>query len=577
MNIFPFHFMNGQNIVAKKDAPPDQNIVARIRLIILSRLFIVTFILGIHAYAELGEEGGLFQIPVSIFSLTVLFTYLSSAIFVYLFYHNRNAIVNIYSQSIIDLIVITSVIYATGGINSIYSVFYPLVVIYAVIFLEKKGGLLIASAASLLYGLSAVLEYYGLIHPIFSSHFSGYRLDAGYVMARVVTHAVSFYLTAFLSSYVVGQERKARALLAEKQDAFTQLDILYKSMIESVNAGIVTINLEGRIKSFNRAASAITGHSFKNVENRKFSTIFPDFHDYLEEQKKQMGRDSDLPHFEGVFHTTKNREMKLGASLSRLKDQRGNVIGDIIIFEDISEIMEMRESLEKNRRMAFTGEVAANLAHEIRNPLAAIGGSIQLLKKDIPLEHGNQRLFEIILRGKEQLETFLRDFLLLARPAPGVCEDVDLNEVIHEVIDSLRLLPDWPESLGIRLELPPQRFMVKVNKTELRQVLWNLSANALQAMPEGGLMVMQARKLFFQEIAFAEIVIKDSGVGIEKSDLQKIFDPFFTTRSVGTGLGLAVVNRIIENWKGNIRVSSESGHGTTFTITFPIEVLYCKR
>lgn len=564
-------------MTTKQNAPSDQNIIARIRLTILSRLFIVTFILGIHVYAETGEGVGFFPIPVSFFSLTILFTYFISAIFVFFFYHNRSATVNIYFQSITDLFVITSVIYATGGIHSIYSVFYPLVVIYAAIFLERRGGLLIASAAAILYGLSAVLEYYELIHPILASYFSSYRVDAGYVMARVVTHLISFYLTAFLSSYVVGQEKKTRALLAEKQDAFAQLDILYKSMIESVNVGIVTINLEGRIKSFNRAASAISGYSFREVENRKFSTIFPDFHDYLEQQKKQTDRDAALPHFEGVFHTAKNREMKLGASLSKLKDQRGNVIGDIIIFEDIAEIMEMRESLEKNRRMAFTGEVAANLAHEIRNPLAAIGGSIQLLKNDIPLEHGNQRLFEIILRGKEQLETFLKDFLLLARPAPGVCEDVDLSEAIHEVVASLRLLPDCPESLDIRIKLPPQRLIVKVNKAELRQVFSNLAANALQAMPEGGILVMEARKIFFQEVAFVEIVIKDSGRGIEKTDLQYIFDPFFTTRSVGTGLGLAVVNRIVENWKGNIRVSSEPGQGTTFTIMFPVEVLYCKR
>jgi two-component system sensor histidine kinase PilS (NtrC family) len=559
----------------EKNLPPD-NVLDRVRLVILSRLFIVTFILGIHVYAELNAEVGLFDIPVSIFSLTIIFTYTFSVIFVFLIYFYRNTAVNIYTQSIADLILITSVVYGTGGIQSIYSVFYPLVIIYTVMFLERKGGVLIATAAAVLYVLLAVLEYYGLINPMRVSQFTAYRLDAGYVLARVVTHIISFYFTALLSLYVVGQERKTRTLLAEKQDAFARLDILYKSIIESVSAGIITLNLEGRIKSFNRAASAITGNSFNEVENRKLSDIFSDFDAYLQQQKIQEGRSSKPIRFEGVFHTTKGQELKLGASLSRLKDPQDNVIGDIIIFEDITEIIDMRESLEKNRRLAFSGEVAANLAHEIRNPLATIGGSIQLLRQDIPLDHGNQKLFDIILRGKEQLEKFLKDFLLLARPAPGICEEVDLNEVINEVIDSLRLLSDWREPLELRLKLPPDKFMINANKTELRQVLWNIATNALQSMPKGGTLILEADRVLLKGIDSAEIVIKDTGSGIEKNDLRKIFDPFYTTRTVGTGLGLAVVSRIIENWMGTIRVSSEPEQGTTFTVTFPRQVLYCK-
>jgi two-component system sensor histidine kinase PilS (NtrC family) len=284
-----------------------------------------------------------------------------------------------------------------------------------------------------------------------------------------------------------------------------------------------------------------------------------------------------LTRFEGVFHTNKGRTLKLGASLSPLRDGHGRVIGEIIVFQDIAEIIEMRESLEKSRRLAFTGEVAANLAHEIRNPLATIGGSIQLLKQDIPADHVNQKLFDIIMRGKEQLESFLRDFLLLARPAFGMCEEIELNSTIVEVIDSLRLLPDWRESLKLNLNIPESRVIITANKTEIRQVLWNLILNALQAMPENGVLTVEVSLLGKGDGKSVQITVGDNGCGIDVSEQRRIFEPFYTTRSTGTGLGLAVVNRIIENWQGTIDLKSEPGMGTTFRVTFPSQVSSCKK
>ena len=262
----------------------------------------------------------------------------------------------------------------------------------------------------------------------------------------------------------------------------------------------------------------------------------------------------------------------LGASLSPLRDPQGRIIGEIIIFEDIAEIIEMRESLEKSRRLAFTGEIASNLAHEIRNPLASIGGSIQLLSVDTPSGHVNQKLFDIILRGKEQLDSFLKDFLLLARPAPGICEDVELQRTIIEVIDSLRLVPDWRQPLKLNLNLPKSPVSINISKTEFRQVLWNLILNALQAMPADGVLTIEVSLCCRNDTDSVQIKVGDDGCGIDKSNLRRIFEPFYTTKAVGTGLGLAVVSRMIENWQGTINIESELEKGTTFTITFPMRV-----
>lgn len=559
-----------EEIRLRNDSIPD-----KIRLLILSRLFIVTFILGVALYSEANTGGGMPEISKSLFFATIYIVYLLSLGYSIFYYYIRDLTINAFIQSLADVLSITALVYSTGGVHSLYSVFYTLVIIYSVIFLGRKGGLLIASASAALYTFFAVLEHHGFPCSEITSPFNYYPPDARHVLARVVTHVISFYFTALLSIFVVDQEKKTRALLIEKQDAFARLDILYKNIIESVNVGIIAINQEGRIKSLNRAASEMTGLDFKEVENQKLSELSPDFFSFLQLQKINERGTEMLTHFEGVFHTSSDRVLKLGTALSMLRDLDDAVIGEIIIIEDIAEIIDMRESLEKSRRLAFTGEIAANLAHEIRNPLAAIGGSIQLLRQDAA-DDLNQRLFDIILRGKEQLEIFLRDFLLLAKPAPGACENIELTPTIGEVIDSLRLVPDWRQPLKLELVLPESPVIIKANKTEIRQVLWNLILNALQAMPDGGVLSVEASLIPGDDlIDTIRISIADSGCGIKGLDVQRIFEPFYTTKSVGTGLGLAIVNRIIENWQGHIELSENKGGGAKFTITFPASVPSC--
>jgi two-component system sensor histidine kinase PilS (NtrC family) len=532
--------------------------------------------LGIAVYSEVNVGGVTPDFSRTLLLTTIVSGYLLSLGYSLFYYYFRNISLNVWVQSVGDVLSITALVHGTGGVYSLYSVFYTLVIIYAVTFLGRRGGILIASASSFLYTLFAVMEYYGVVIPSFSLSFSYYRSDAGHVLARIVTHVISFYFTALLSIFVVDQEKKTRALLLERQDAFARLDTLYKNIIESVNVGIITVNPEGLIKSFNRAAAQITGLPYHDVENRRLSEIFPDFFAFLQ-QKKDERKFELLTHFEGVFHTNRGRTLNVGASLSMLRDPDGSAIGEIIILEDIAEIIEMRQSLEKSRRLAFTGEVAANLAHEIRNPLAAIGGSIQLLRQDTSSDDVNRRLFDIILRGKEQLEGFLKDFLLLAKPAPGICEEIDLGQTILDVCDSLRLVPDWREPVDLSVQLPDFPLVIHAGKTEVRQVLWNLMLNALQAMPDGGALCVTASRTQAEgQTDQVKITVSDTGCGIMDGDMHQIFDPFYTTRSAGTGLGLAVVSRIIENWQGELDVSANEGGGTRFAATFPLAVPCCR-
>jgi two-component system sensor histidine kinase PilS (NtrC family) len=533
----------------------------------LVRVAIITFLLGIATFSEFM---GLELVPersLPFYYVIVLMTYGFSFFYLILLYRSKNIVANLYIQAACDTLLITYMVYVTGGTGSIYSVFYTLVIIYSVLFLGRKGGIIIASACSIFYGTLLDLEYYGVIVPFFAA-VKDYPAHAGYVFSRIFTHILSFYLIAFLTSFVVEQEKKTRTMLAEKEDAFEQLDLLHRSIVESVNLGILTINLLQKVKSFNKAAQDITDYALADVENKSIFSLFPAFADMT--TKKETWHSPVQNQFEMAFKTKKSRDLILGCSLSPLKNNRGERIGDILIIQDLTSIKKMEEDYERSRRMAFIGEMAAHLAHEIRNPLASISGSIQVLSRDLRLSEGDERLMRIILRGKEQLEGFMKDFLLLARPKLGAHEMIDIRATIDNVLDALKYVPDWHEGIEIRKSIA-ENALIYANQSEIRQVIWNLLLNALQAMPvQGVLNIETKRKIFKDSSDCLEIIVADNGCGIAQKDLKKIFEPFYTTREKGTGLGLAIVNRIVESNKGKIQILSEVGKGTMCILSLPL-------
>lgn len=552
-------------------SPPPEYMITRMHWLMMARVGIVTFLLGVATFIEVMGMESLSAISASALFKTILLTYILSIFYIFLMKSVPSLPPNIYIQSLCDILLITGMIYATGGIHSIYSVFYPLVIIYNVLFLGRKGGTIVASIAGILYGLFADLEFYGVIYPLFSIPVPDQPQNAGFVFTRIITHILSFYLIAFLASFVVEQERKTRTLLAEKQSAFDQLDLLHRSIIESVDTGILTINLAGEIKSMNRAAIEITGLSLSEVENRGFSTVFKDCPTLTDVPNTNYTEPIPKTRFEMSFCNPTGHYLLLGGSVSSLRDHQGVTIGSIIVFQDLTLINEMKESLEKSRRLAFIGEMAAALAHEIRNPLASISGSIQMLKQDLPPDEHIYKLMQIVMRGKDQLENFLKDFLLMARPAPGTKEEIDIKDIINDVVESIHYVPDWHEPLQVVIHLAAPPLHMHANKTEIRQVIWNIILNAVQAMPEGGVLTIEASTTQIEERGGIEISIRDTGCGMTEQVLEKAFQPFYTNRDVGTGLGLAVVNRIMEGYQGRIHMQSKPGEGTLCRVWLPCQ------
>jgi two-component system sensor histidine kinase PilS (NtrC family) len=433
--------------------------------------------------------------------------------------------------------------------------------------LGRKGGFIVASAASISYGLLLDFEFYKLL-PSISYLERNYNLSAGDVFVRILVHILSFYVLAYVSSIVVEQERKTRSLLEEKESEFDQLDLLFRSIIESVDAGVMTINLQGRIKTFNRAAQEITGFPLKKIENRQVENVFPELAPFFSDVDSY---DQIRNRKEVIITGEKNNKINLGCSTSPLKDKRDKQIGNILIFQDLTEIKRMEENLEKSRRLALIGEMATGLAHEMRNPLASITGSIQLLQQGLNLEETDKRLMNIILRGKDQLDDFVRDFLLLACPIPISRELVDINKVAEEVLENIKLSNDWLNAVKI-VKVFAEGVKIFANREQVRQVIYNLALNAVQAMKEGGVLSVEIKKQKLNDPEdYVEIKVKDTGCGIEEKDLKKIFEPFFTNKEKGTGLGLAIVSRFLDGYNGSIKVESVINEGTTFIVWLPMK------
>ena len=536
----------------------------RLKVLIIVRVVVLTFLLAFTYFLSTLKE--YFQLPADTLRLiyTVVITmYFLSVVYALLLRKAKYDQLNIYTQLIADIALVSLLVYLTGYIDSNYSLLYTLVIIYSAIFLGRKGTLAIASLSSISFILILELEYFNIATGFYDMG-RQQVIKAGDVSLRIAVHVISFYIVAFLASFVVEQEKKTRTLLEEKESAFDQLDVLFRSIIESVETGVMTTNLRGRIKTFNKAAQSITGRAFGDVVNRPIGDVFPEFGPFFEH-----GTQTSHSRKEVQITTRVGLDVHLGCSVSPLKDGRGRHIGSILIFQDLTEIKRMEESLEKSRKLALIGEMAAGLAHEMRNPLASITGSIELLSQGAQLEETDRQLMQIIMRSKVRLENFVRDFLMLARPLPAARQLIDVAEVAAEVMDNIRMSGDWKEGVILTNNIQ-EGIQVWANREQIVQIIFNLLANALQAVSGGGNIHLEIRPGEAENNKnYIMIKVSDDGCGIEEKDMNNILEPFYTNKEKGTGLGLAIVSRIVDGYGGRLKIESLVGQGTQATVWIP--------
>ena len=256
----------------------------------------------------------------------------------------------------------------------------------------------------------------------------------------------------------------------------------------------------------------------------------------------------------------------LGFTASILRNKEGMPLGFIFTFQDLTEIRVLEEEVGLKKRMAALGEMAAGMAHELRNPLASISGSVQVLRRDLPAGSEQIELMEIILKESRRLDQTIRDFLLFAKPGRFSPERVDLPEILSDSLKLLRNSEEFRPTHRLKTVFHPENIPVVVDSNRMRQVFWNLAKNALKAMPEGGTLTVKALGEVDGQVL---VSFSDEGIGMGDAEVARNFQPFHGSFRDGTGLGLAIVYRIIQEHQGRIRVKSRHGAGTEVQILLP--------
>ncbi|MBN2468650.1 MAG: PAS domain S-box protein [Deltaproteobacteria bacterium] len=549
-----------------------EEFLSKLRVLMFARVIIMTFLLGSTVIMHFKQAPtyiepyllSLYAIIVSTYALTLIYVYLINRI--------DNLIPLAYIQLTLDLLFVTAIVYITGGIESIFSFLYILTIINASILLYRRGGYLMASLSSIAYGTCLDLEYYEIIPSISSNLPSVDYYKAADIFYTIAVNIIGFYLTAFLSSYLAEQTRRTKEKLQKKEIDYKHLEALHDNIVQSIGSGIMTLNQQGEITSFNRAAQEITGYNISETLGRRFDHLFS-------LSNEETHSDSDITifpqRFEKTFLNRDGSQRFLGFSTSTLRDRLGRDIGSIITFQDVTKLREMEERIKRMDRLAALGQLAAGIAHEIRNPLTSLSGSIQVLRDELRLEAENRRLMDIVLRETQRLDGLITDFLLFARPEKGKQGKIFLSALLEEMVTLFANSPECNKNITVKTDIAPHLFM-QGDDRQITQAFWNILKNAAQSQPHGGLIRIAAfheissrRALGDGSPSYLKVIINDNGSGIPPHIQDKIFDPFFTTKESGTGLGLAITYRIIENHQGEIIVRSAENQGTEVAVLLP--------
>jgi two-component system sensor histidine kinase PilS (NtrC family) len=551
----------------------------RMNWLIVLRVVLVTALLGLPLLLQLNYLKNSWSFVT--FYFLIGSTYFLTILYAIFLKKIEHRLIFAAMQLSLDLLFETALIAVTGGIESPFSFLYILTIVSASIFFYRKGGLLMASGATLCFGTLIHLQYAEYL-----PFKSGIGLENKEIFYMLFLYMIAFFTVGTLSGRL--SER-----LHEKEVGFSDLRIFHEDIVQSMSSGLITTDLEGKVTSFNRSAAEITGFRPDEV----IGAIWWEFFSWEEIRSRyhDLAQAGTAQRFEGEIINKKGNQCLLGVTISPLRNEQGSQVGIIGTFQDLTQIRNLEEEMQKKERLATVGEMAAGMAHEIRNPLASLSGSIEVLKSELRLDDENRKLMEIAVTEAARLNSIITQFLLYARPAPPRLRRANLYTLISDTVKLIKNSPEYDTRINVVLPNSSDPLLIMIDPDQIKQVFWNLSINAFQAMPTGGTLTISTRLLSSKpdrsdagfrkgnspssplkegESTLAadqvEIIFKDTGNGIRKEDLPKIFYPFFTTKNSGSGLGLSIVQRVIEEHGGKIEVQS-SPEGTGFFMRFPLE------
>jgi len=532
---------------------------ARLKRLMFFRVVMVTTLLFIATYVEAVSEtltrvNPLYFVIVATYALTV------GHALALRFIPSRSALA--YAQVLGDLLILTGLVHATGGVRTGFLLLYPLSVLSGTVLVSRRGALVIAGVATLLYGglLAAVrLELVpagGLAHVL--------DLPARPLFYSTFVLGVACVTVALLGSYLAQSLQHAGRQLEEAAVEVADLRELNQVIVDSIQSGLIMTDASGRIRHVNSFGAGILGRPAPELVGLRLRDVVSSpLLGHAELGARAASR--ALARLEIAYRHPGGSDLDLGVSVTPLATPEEGQGGYLVVFQDLTDVRRLEAEVRTNEKLAAVGEMAAQLAHEIRNPLGSIRGSAQVLAGEPGFNEEQGHLLSIISRESKRLSDTLNRFLFQARSTGRPRDVVDLRPLLEEAVTLLRNGPEIGAMHEVRLEADEGPHLCLADPGQITQVFWNLARNALEAMPGGGELKIRLARVGGE----VQFVVRDQGRGIDREEQRRVFEPFRSTNPMGTGLGLAIVYRIVREHGGDISVRSGPDRGTEVEVRLP--------
>jgi two-component system sensor histidine kinase PilS (NtrC family) len=550
------------------------NLRRRLLWLIGGRVAVVTLLLGSAILIQINAPGSL---PINPFFFLIGLTYALTFVYVVLLGQAERHRWLVDVQLACDAIIVSALVHMTNGVSSYFTSLYALPIIAASMIQSQRSGMMLGVLSSVMYAGVVGAQYFGTpALPVVVG--ADYRPEGRVALFIVGLNIFGFMAVAALSGYLAERLRWTGAALEQASNQLADLQAFSEHVISSLTGGLATTDIDGRILSFNKAAAAITGVSVLQAVDRPALDVLQLPSEFREMFGAREGRPR-LPRVEYVFRCADSREIELGISTAILRTPRGEV-GFVFTFQDVTASRRQEREARIQQRLAAVGEMAAGIAHEIRNPLASMSGSLQILRQELPLSDEQSQLMDIVLRESDRLNDTIRSFLAYARPQRNALMRLDIRQIVTDAGTLLQNSPERLETHSIVCDVPADPVWCLADEAQIRQIVWNLATNGLRAMSDGGRLTLAARQVPPTDAevkqgrdggtpAMVALAVSDEGIGIAPEDLDGIFQPFHGGFARGTGLGLSIVHRIVSDYGGDLSVTSQEGKGTTVTVKLP--------
>ena len=537
------------------------NLERHLRWLIAFRLVMISSVLVSYLVFELSSRGELPEF--NLLFVLVAATYIASILHIVLLAMLASRpLWHAYIQFAGDLALVTGLVYFFGGVTSPFSMLYLVVIMVSAVILQRRAALTIAGLAYILYATlltALVRNWVPALSPLPTDLELSFRISY-----NLAVHLFGFYAVALLTSYLGESALRAEEELAEKTGSLANLEVFHRDVIQSISSGLISTDLEARVTSVNRAALEILGTAELALLGKPITLcgLFSD----AEWAAAASDRSPDrLTRSELVVERGAER-LPIGFTVTRLTDAHDVPTGWIVVFQDLSQWRRLQEELRLKDRMAAVGELAAGLAHEVGNPLAAISGSVQLLSSSIAAGQQERRLLDIIVKESLRLDRTIKGFLRFARPRERAAARFDIAALLAENTALLRNSEEATGGHEFILDLDPESAQLAGDPDQISQIFWNLARNALRAMPKGGQLFISGR---LRGETYS-IEFRDTGHGMSAEQSAKLFHPFQSFFDSGTGIGMAIVYRIVQEHGGSINVESRPAAGTRIVVDLPV-------